>query len=81
MSRITPKRAKTRCTTCKRNSRTAISEQVSKSVHCDVGACDFTEEIKEAIETKYKLNITAKEKKPLIVIEKEKPKIQIVRKK
>ena len=50
-------------------------------MQCDVAYCDFIEEIKEAIESKYKLNITSKEKKLLTVIEKEKPKIQIIRKK
>jgi len=44
-------------------------------------SCDFVGEIKEAIEAKYRLNITPKEKKNLNVMEKEKSKIQIVRKK
>lgn len=81
MSKITSKKAQTRCTLCKRNSRTAIREQSAKNVQCDVVACDFVEDIKEALEAKYRLNITPKEKKNLIVMEKEKPKIQIVRKK
>lgn len=81
MSRITTKKAQTRCTTCKRNSQTAITEQAAKNVHCDVAACDFHIIIKEAIEAKYKLSITPKEKINLNVTEKDKPKIQIVRKK
>jgi hypothetical protein len=81
LSRITSKKAPTRCTTCKRSSRIAITEQSAKNVQCDVSACDFHSEIKEAIEAKYRLSITPKEKKNLNVIEKEKTKIQIVRKK
>lgn len=81
MSRITSKKAQTRCTTCKRSSRTAITEQSAKNVQCGVSACDFYSEIKDAIEAKYKLSIMPKEKKNLNVVEKEKTKIQIVRKK
>lgn len=78
---ITQKKNKSRCTICKRNSRTAISEQAATSVHCDVASCDFATEIKEAIEAKYKLSITPKEKTNLNVVVKDKPIIQIVRKK
>ena len=78
---ITQKKIKSRCTTCKRNRRAAITEQTAKNVQCDVVVCDFAGEIKEAIEAKYRLNITPKEKMNLNVTEKERTEIKIVRKK
>jgi hypothetical protein len=49
-------------------------------VQCDVATCDFLVEIRDAIEAKYKLNITPTKRKTLNVIEKEKPTVQIVKK-
>jgi hypothetical protein len=80
LSQIIHRKAKTRCTTCKRNNRIAISEQAAVRLPCDVAACDFIAEIVEAIEAKYKFSITPKEKKKLNVIEKERSKINIIRK-
>lgn len=83
MIRTTQKKEKNRCTTCKRSRRSAISEQAGKKDPCPVleRDCDFFKEIEEEIENRYKLKIVPIEKKKLNVTEKQKPKIEIVKRK
>ncbi|HAD98509.1 MAG TPA: hypothetical protein DCG19_13955 [Cryomorphaceae bacterium] len=67
MSRIIHKRPSNRCTVCKRKAQLAIAEQLQTNESCDTNDCEFSKQIQDAIEKKYRLNITPKEKVSLSI--------------
>lgn len=81
MERPVKKKERGRCTVCKRKRRDAIAEQVIKREPCNQSLCELDQDIQNAIEDSFRLNITPKEKNlNLHITPKEKKIIEITKK-
>jgi hypothetical protein len=78
---INQKTASGRCTACKRRRGTAIAEQAAKGEPCPLGGCEFAAEIEAEIENRSRIRIVPKEPKIIQITEKQRPQIDIIRRK
>ena len=81
MTGIHQKTERGRCTLCKRRRGVAIAEQAAKREPCAANSCEFAAEIAEAIEKRNRLKIVAKDKKLVQITEKQRRKIDLVKRK
>ena len=79
MTRIHQKRIKDRCTLCKRRKFVALREQSIKREMCQSRDCEFIGEIAEEIEKALKLTIVPIPRKIMRILEKERPRIPIIK--
>ncbi len=77
--RLTKERG--RCTACKRRRGVAIAEQAAKGEPCALNECGFAAEVAAEIENRSRLRIVPKEKKRIHITEKQRPQIDIIRRK
>src|SRR2546430_13841717 len=81
LTRIHQKTARGRCTVCKRRRGVAIAEQAAIGEPCPLDGCEFTAEITAEIENRNLLRIVQKKKKRIHITEKQRPQINIIKRK
>ena len=81
MTRIHQKRASGRCTVCKRRRGVAIAEQAAKGEPCPLDGCEFAAEIAADIENRIRIRIVPQQKKRIHITEKQRPQIDIIKRK
>jgi Na+-translocating ferredoxin:NAD+ oxidoreductase RNF subunit RnfB len=79
LTSIHQKKARGRCTACKRSERVAIAEQAARGEPCPLGGCEFAAEIAAAIENKSRITMVQKEKKKINITRKESRKIDFIK--